>query len=39
MTPATEERNALVQDEKVLQLVGHPGGDGEELACAIRLDE
>lgn len=33
VAPAAEEGDALVEDEEVLKLVGHPGGDGEELAC------
>jgi hypothetical protein len=31
--PAPEQRNALVQDEQVLEAFGHPGRHGEELAC------
>ena len=39
MAPATEESDAFVEHEKVLELVRHPGRDGEELSCDTEGDQ
>lgn len=31
--PASEQRNALIQDKQVLEALSHPGRHGKEFAC------